>query len=298
MSNNQVGFYTLAKRGISAHCSGMKAKAFIIILILVALGLGVGLIVLNQKATKDHQEAEDRIMTLSNNAVTMQASLDDVRGANRALETNLTVARVEFSNKLAAAETSLAAVTADLTKAKAEAKAAADVASSEIASRDKKITDLETQNQTLDKQSADLRLSITGLEGQISETQKKLTASDGDRQFLLKELQRLQTDKADLERKFNDLAVLKDQVKKLKEELSISRRLDWLRRGIYDSISQKGAEKLMHPAPTLTTAPTSKLNVEVKQDGEVKVNGQTTTAAGSTTNAPLPEAPAPTLTPK
>ncbi len=265
----------------------MKAKAFIIILILVALGLGVGLMVLTQKAAKDHDDAESHILTLSNSVVAMQEKLDDVRTANRALETNLTTARVEFSNKLASADTSLKAVSDDLAKSRAEAKAAADSASAEIAQRDKKIADLESQNQTLDKQSADLRSSITGLEGQIAETQKKLTASEGDRQFLLKELQRLQAEKADLERKFNDLVVLKEQVRKLKEELSISRRLDWLRRGIYDSLSQKGAEKLMHPTPNTPPTTNNTLNVELKQDGSVKVNGSTN----------LPVAPNPTLAP-
>ena len=89
---------------------------------------------------------------------------------------------------------------------------------------------------------ADLNTSITSLESQIDNTKKKLAASEGDRDFLLNELKRLQTEKAELERKFNDLAVLRDQVRKLRDELSIARRLEWIRRGLYGSA--KGAEKL------------------------------------------------------
>ena len=114
------------------------------------------------------------------------------------------------------------------------------------------------------------------MDDQIKDTQKKLESSEGDKAFLEKELQRLIAEKADLERKFNDLAVLKDQVKKLKEELDVSRRLEWIREGLYANQDQKGAQRLMQGAlaaankPVLSTN-TYDLNVEVKSDGSVQV---------------------------
>ena len=100
----------------------------------------------------------------------------------------------------------------------------------------------------LDKESADLRSSITNLECQIAVTQKKLAASEGDRAALIKELKELQAKKDELEKRFNDLAALKEQVHKLKEELSIARRLDWIRRGIYEALNEKGGQRLMDPS--------------------------------------------------
>ena len=52
-------------------------------------------------------------------------------------------------------------------------------------------------------------------------------------------------EKAELERQFNDLAVLRAQVSKLKEELSVARRLEWIRQGLFASTEQRGAQKLM-----------------------------------------------------
>jgi chromosome segregation ATPase len=114
----------------------------------------------------------------------------------------------------------------------------------------------------------DLNTAIDELERQIAETERKLTASEGDREFLLAELKRLQTEKADLERQFSDLALLRDQIRKLKDELSIARRLEWIRRGLYGS-EHKGAEKLQ---PGFATPPgDADLEVEIRQDGESKV---------------------------
>src|SRR5262249_43185537 len=133
-------------------------------------------------------------------------------------------------------------LSATLVKTEDQAKTAAQQAKEEIAKRDAKINDLEGRNDDLTKQMNDLNTSINNLEAQITVTQKKLADSEGDRELLLKELKRLQAEKAELERKFNDLAVLRDQVRKLRDELSIARRLEWIRRGLYGS--ERGAEKL------------------------------------------------------
>ncbi len=218
----------------------MKDKAPIIVLIIVAIGLGVALIVVNNKASDEQQHAVSSIQALSNNLVDERTKLDEQQTVNRTLETNLAAAKTDFSNKLAARDAQLTSVQTDLAKAQADAKAQQQAAAADAAQKDKKIADLEAQNQDLDKQSTDLRNSITNLEGQITVTKKKLAASEGDRTALIRELKELQAKKDELERKFNDLAVLKAQVKLLKEQLSIARRLDWIRRGIYETLDEKG----------------------------------------------------------
>jgi chromosome segregation ATPase len=249
----------------------MKDKAPIIVLIIVAIGLGVALIVVNNKANDEKQHAADSIQTLSNNWVEERTKFDEQQAVNRALETNLANTKTEFSNKLAARDAQLAGVQTDLAKAQADAKAQAEAAAAAVAQRDKKIADLEGKNEELDKESNDLRSSITNLEGQISTTKKKLAASEGDRSELIKELKELQAKKDELERKFNDLAVLKQQVKLLKEQLSIARRLDWIRRGIYETLDEKGAQRMTHPVRPLPPDTNSTLNVELKQNGDIKI---------------------------
>jgi len=265
----------------------MKDKAAIIGVIIVALGLGVALIVVNTNAHKQQDMAQEQIGSLSNELVSVHGNLQEQQQVNLTLSSNLAATTSSYSNKLSDTQSNLRATQAGLDKSQADAKAAADAAAAEIAQRDKKIADLENQNSELDKQAVDLHASITNLEVRIADTQNKLASSEGDREFLLKELKRLQVEKADLEKKFNDLAVLKEQVHKLRDELSIARRLDWIRRGIYESFQEKGGERLFHQPEQRSTNANPDLNVEVRQ------NGPSTIVLPQSTNT-LPEAPPPT----
>jgi hypothetical protein len=96
----------------------------------------------------------------------------------------------------------------------------------------------------------------------------------------------LVAEKAELERQFNDLTVLRDQIHRLKEELTIARRLDWIRRGILGRADEHGAQRLMEGATAPSTQaqkpkPSYDLNVEVSADGSVRV-------IPPPTNAPAP----------
>ena len=254
----------------------MKSKAPIILLVVVCLALGVGLYIRHSNAVKQREEDLASIKVLSNQWSETKTFLDEQKRVNTELETNLLVR----SEELKAVSSTLSNTAATLVKTEQQAKAAAEVAAAEMAKRDTKINELESEKDDLTKKMTDLNGSISNLEGKISETQKKLAASEGDREFLLKELKRMQTEKAELERQFNDLALMREQVRKLRDELSIARRLDWIRRGIYGT--SKGAEKLVQGTPPPVAAKTNyDLNVEIHQSGAVK----------ATAPAPSPAAP-------
>jgi uncharacterized protein (DUF3084 family) len=246
----------------------MKNRIGLVILVLICVGLVIGLISANHEAVRQREVDSERIATFSNKWVTTSGQLDEQKQVTTMLEKdvdaqkksadNLSNKVTEISSNLSQSETALAA------------------AKKEIADRDSKINDLEAQNQALDKQAGTLSLSITNLTLQIAETEHKLAASEGDKAFLEKELQRLITEKADLERQFNDLTVLKAQVAKLKEELNVARRLEWIRNGLFANNEQKGAQRLMtglNPATAQAKAarPNYDLNVEVTSDGSVRV---------------------------
>jgi hypothetical protein len=57
----------------------------------------------------------------------------------------------------------------------------------------------------------------------------------------------------------------------LREELSIARRLDWIRRGLYDTFNQHGAERLLHPIQPLPTNVNPSLSVEIREGGAAKI---------------------------
>jgi chromosome segregation ATPase len=236
------------------------------------------------KAEQEQKEARNQILLLSNEWVQTRTKLANQEQVNVTLETNLSShldALLAVSNKLVDVSNKLVDASGTLVKVEAEARAAAKAAQDEIAKRDARIAQVENQNEALDKQATDLKSSIGNLETQIADTQRKLAASEGDREFLFKELKRLQAEKAELERQFNDLAVLREQVRKLKEELSVARRLDWIRRGLYGDL--KGGQRLQSGIPAPAPKTNYDLNVEIKREGGAKV-----VPPAPSTNAPAP----------
>ena len=274
----------LAKAGRWDDAGIMKDKAAVIGVLIVALGLGVALIVVNSNAHKQQQAAQEQLGSLSNELVSVHANLQEQQQVNLTLSSNLSATTSSYSNKLVESEASVRATQAALDKSQADAKAAADAAATEIASRDKRISELESQNAELDKQAADLHAAITNLEDQITTTKSKLASSEGDRKFLMGELTRLESEKADLEKKFNDIVVVKAQVRKLREELAVARRLDWMRRGIYAMSQEKGGERLFHQPEREASNGAPGLQVELRRNAPPVI---------SETNT-VPQAPAPT----
>jgi len=248
----------------------MKNRMGIIILTVACVGLAIALVVSQTNASKDLQKVENQSDINSNHWVQTTDQLDEQRKVNTSL-TNDLVARIQdlttMTNQIT--ETSNA-----LSKTEDSLKAAQD----EVSKRDSEISDLESQNKALDQRTADLTNSIQNLQSQIDDTQKKLAASEGDKAFLQKELQRMMAEKAELERQFNDLKIVRAQVAKLKEELDISRRLAWIREGIFARAEEKGGQQLINKTPPPVTnpkppprQPNYDLNVEVNSDGTVHV---------------------------
>jgi chromosome segregation ATPase len=249
------------------------AAALALLVILLSAGLWMSY----TNAQKQSKELQAKVSLLSSQVQQKDQDLNESKQVNSTLEAHL-AQQSEAAKRLS---NTLSQTTATLTKTEEEAKKAAQMSAEELAKRDQRISELEGQRDDLTKRMTELNGAITTLEGQIGETQRKLATSEGDRAFLLKELKRLQAEKMELERQFNDLAMLRDQVRKLKEELSTASRLDWLRRGLYGS-TPKAEEKLKQPLTS--TNKDFNLNVELRQDGSVKVNP-------GATNAPAPAPP-------
>lgn len=250
----------------------MKAKTAIVILVLLSLGLLGGVLYRHNTAVTEKRADDDRIRYLSNQWTETSAKLSAQVDVNNNLTTSLQTKTADLEKTAA----QLTETRTELGKTEAEVKATkeqVEAAKVEVAKRDARISELENANLVLDKQAGEMKTALGDLEGKIADTQKKLAASEGDREFLLKELKRLQAEKADLERRFSDLVVLREQVKKLKEELAISRRLEWIRKGLYGSTPKKGAELLQggitQPAAGPKTNAT--LNVELKRDGSATI---------------------------
>jgi chromosome segregation ATPase len=253
----------------------MKNRIGVIIslLVLACVGLGIALIAVKRQASEKQRELTENNGTLSNSWVKTDEELHQEKQVNAQLTSELEKqkqASDALTNEYTRVLATLSQVSSNLTRTEAALKASQE----EATKRDTKIAELEAQNQALDKHAIDLSSAITNLTAQIEETKRKLATSEGEKGFLEKELKRLMAEKAELERQFNDLVVLRAQVSKLKEELSVARRLEWIRQGLFASTDQRGAQMLMQgPAASRAKAPKPSydLNVEVHADGSVKV---------------------------
>jgi chromosome segregation ATPase len=251
-------------------------KVALAILAVLAVLLGAGWLVRHNKAVAQQKMDQERIMQFSNEWAKASDNLAEQKKVNISLETNL----MQRFEEITALSNQVISVAGALAKTEAEKKAALE----EITKRDTHISELESQRDDLTKKMTDLNGSIASLETQIGETERKLTAAEGDRAWLLKELKRLQEEKAALEKQFNDLALLREQVRKLRDELSIQRRIEWLRRGLYGT-APKGAELLQKGVAASKPQTNYNLEVELNRDGTVKIT------PGTTNSPPPPEAP-------
>jgi uncharacterized protein involved in exopolysaccharide biosynthesis len=257
----------------------MKTKLGIVILVVVCVGLAVALVVMKHQADKQQKGSSNTILDFSNQLVDARQHLDEANQVNLSLNSDLATNReisLELSNSLAQSASALVSTTASLQGAQEQ-----------ITNLDQHLSDLEAQNQVLDQRVAVLTNNLAALNTQIAFTQVKLLTSETNNEFLESELKRQIAQKEELQQKFNDLDDVRTQVKKLKTDLIVARRLEWMREGIDPSKITKGGEILMqHTAPssspaTKSSAPSDKiqpplgtnfdLNVEVNSDGSVHV---------------------------
>jgi len=255
-------------------------KAAFILLIVCTVGLGVGLLVVHNKRVKleqAHNETTETLNATKKQLDDARAKIEEQEQVSMKLETNLVVRGQELSS----VSNNYIKISAELAKTQKEMQEQMERARAAIEQKDAQIAQLTSQTNALSRKMDDLTSSIGSLSKQIADTEKKLLASEGDREFLLKELKRLQSEKAELERQFNDLSTLRTQVAKLKEELSVSRRLEWIRMGIYGNQEKKGAERLLAGATPANTN-NYNLNVELKQDGGAVIVPRQTNANSTT----------------
>ena len=245
----------------------MKIKMVIVILTVVCVGLAVALIAMKKTSSEELKNSTTATLDLSNRLVADNDNLDELRQVNLRLTNDLATVQEQtsrLSNNLSAASGALASAQASLQGAQ-----------DQIVNLNGRITDLETQNRALDDRATTLTNTIAALNGQIADTEQKLADSQTNNVFLEKELQQQIAQRAELERKFDDINDVRAQVRKLRDELFVARRLQLMRNGAND---QKGAQLLVQPhsaaaaaAAAVKQPPHYDLNVEVGSDGSVHV---------------------------
>ena len=214
----------------------------------------------------------------------------DLATAKTALETENTTLKQErnglqlkhstemglVEEKLLTTQTQLDAKASELvttTTALAGAKTNAETAEA-------KVTELTAKMDDFNVQKGALQTQISGLNNKITETTTKLESAEGDRVFLLRELNRLEDEKAKLVERMNNVDFLAEQLKTIKSRIAEARRRRWREMGVGPNGGKHAARGTYNPrnasqlaANKTEPADTKKVHYELT-DGDLYIDGK------------------------
>jgi chromosome segregation ATPase len=230
---------------------------------LACAGLVIALVVTQKNIDEQKKQKDATIAEFSNDLVTANDELTDLRQVNLQLTNDLTSSR----QQLVLLSNQVLSISDSLSNSDTQLKSAQD-----------QISTLQAQNQALDDQASELTNTINTLKARIQAATTQLADSEKNSGFLQSEVTNQRARYATLQARFNDLKTIRDQAKKLHNELVVARRLQWIRQGSQPGNNVKGAQLLMARSwPTNTLAPAShyNLSVEVDSSGGVHIVNDT-----------------------
>ena len=249
----------------------MNIKAIVTVLAVVCIALVVGLLVLKSAGDARHVKDVNSLVDFSNQLVNADQQIDSLNQVNLSLTNDLMLSQQQsqaFSNSLATATATLASTKAAL----AEMQDQVQTLTNQVTALSSQVNDLQAQNSALDVRASQLTNTINRLNLQIADTEARLAVATTNNAFLQSELEKQLAEKAELERRFNDLDSVRSQLKKLKDELYEERRMQLDR---FQNGNKKLGALLIQRAPLAaqpsSSLPNYDLDVEVGSDGSVKV---------------------------
>jgi len=248
----------------------MNRTIVTVILLVACIGLTVALVVMKTQQSRRQQQDSETITTFSNRLSSAEDQINGLNQVNVVLTNDLEVSRVTSSSL----SNALDEAKAEITKVEQQA----TLAQEQVTNLARQVKKLEAANTVLEQDAADLKNRIGALDRQIALTEASLAESQTNNVFLEEELKKQVAERTALEQKFGDLATMKAQYHKLKDEALMAIRLKWMREGTDPSQQRRGATLLTHqPAPVVPRSPNS-LNVEVESGGGVHVVQDTNAA--------------------
>ena len=254
----------------------MKGKSTTIVAVAALIG-GAGLVILLSNAKTTIAKQGTQLTDLSSTITQNEKKIKGLESENAILET----AKSDLTQELSETKTELTAQFTKYDLKVAEYETFVGKAAQELAAKDEKISALNGELQTAQNKNRDYDSQIKVLNTQmatkdqaIEDISRRLDSAVEDRDHLLKERDKLIAEKAELEKQFQDIVVLRQKVQRLQVELMASKKLEWLRRGFYGGARLKGGARLMSmnkKQKRPTDASSADLNVEVRRDGTVKI---------------------------
>jgi chromosome segregation ATPase len=254
----------------------MNGKGTMIVAVVALIG-GAALVI----------SLSDAKTTISEHEATITQNEEKIKGLEDE-KTALTTSKADLNQKLTTANTTITQAKTQLANLNnqynlkvAEYETFVSKAAQELADKDEKISALNGELQTAQNKNRDYDSQIKNLNSQmatkdqaIEDIGRRLDSAVEDRDHLLRERDKLIAEKAELEKQFQDIVVLRQKVQQLQVELMASKKLEWIRRGLYGNARTKGGTRLMGMSKRTKQSRNpvnADLNVEVRRDGTVKI---------------------------
>jgi chromosome segregation ATPase len=234
-----------------------------VILILACVGLVIALVFTQKNIDEQKRQKDSQIMDFSNQLVTANDELTDLRQVNLTLTNDLNSSR----EQLVLLSNQVLTISGSLSNSDTQLKMAED-----------QISALQAQNDALDKQVAEASNAMVSMNAKIDAAKVQLAESQKNVGFYHSEATNEFAAYQALAAKFADLKAVREQAKKLHNELVVERRLQWIREGKQPGNNVKGAQLLMARSwPTNALVPAShyNLSVEVDSSGAVHIVNET-----------------------
>ncbi len=268
----------------------MKIKIAIVVLVLALVALGIALFATQKQSEEQHSTDVKTIVTFSNLLTDTQGQLSEQRQVNLDLTNDLSFTRSQLtvaqehiqqlSNNLVNVEVQLENTSALLA-----------IAQNQVTNLNVKLADLEWHNKTLEQNAIELTNTIAQLNQTIATTEHRLATEKKNRVYLEKELQKQIAMRTELESKFNNIAEVRAQLRKMRDDMVLNNRIATMKD---PTVGKKGAELLVLQSTVQVLTPTNvvtsktsmtnsaaskkavntpdyNLNVEVGNDGSVNV---------------------------
>ena len=228
--------------------------------------------------------ANETISTQAETITKHEVKIEGLKSAKETLVTekaDLTQTLDTTTTTLRSTETKLSDLTTEHYKTIAVQQKVEEKLMEQISAQDKEISALnsklstaQNKNRDYDSKIKDLNSQMADKDRAIDDIGRRLESAEEDRDHLMLERKKLIAEKAELEKQFQDILVLRQKVQQLQVELLASKKLEWLRRGFYGGARKKGGSRLMgmsKKSQSKTVIPNADLNVEVRRDGTVKI---------------------------
>lgn len=227
-------------------------KAVVILLVVVIVALLIGLIYVWDKKTEEVASFKGQVSDKENEITALNTQLKarkDELKVKEETEAQLKSQLDQSNQEKTAAQQQLATATNNLF-----------VASAKLLKAEDSVKSLSSEKNALQGTVKNLNAQVAALDDKIKKLEDELDRGEKNRALLLKELASVRLEKANLEKKWNDIGEVRGQYKVLRHDEILENRRRWMAQG-YDGFYTKTGN---YETPKTYSSPAGKYDMKAE----------------------------------